>query len=286
MPNDDFEVISSPMDNKRALEIFFRLVEQKDSIPLAEIKKRTHIGNDFLALLSTATDLVALDSNTLFRKKEDADSTKILVWLSSALNRARHEALSNSGIEFRGLTVDDLRHIAKLSSNKTNLSKIKTILLQEFGIVLVFEKSFHALKLDGIATKLTNGIPVIGLSLRYPRYDYFWFTLLHELAHISLHYDQLSNPILDDMESEALSEIEVEANRLAADAIVPRKIWNKADIHRSLGFGDHTGLLNLAHQAMVHPALVAGLLRRKNNNYTLFSKLINEIDTRKFLGID
>ena len=34
-----------------------------------------------------------------------------------------------------------------------------------------------------------NGAPVAALTLRYDRLDNFWFTLLHELAHIALHMD-------------------------------------------------------------------------------------------------
>ena len=41
--------------------------------------------------------------------------------------------------------------------------------------------------LDGAALKSHEGRPVIGLTLRYDRIDNFWFTLLHELAHVGLH---------------------------------------------------------------------------------------------------
>lgn len=282
MPKDDFEVTSLPKDDSRALEIFFDLVKRKESVPLAEIKKRTHITDEFFALLSTATDLAALDSRVLYRKKDDADSTKISIWLSSVLNHARRTALNNSSIKFKGLVVDDLRGIAKLSSDEKNLSRIREILLKEFGVVLIIEKSFTSMKLDGVAATLPNGMPVIGLNARFPRYDYFWFTLLHELSHILLHYDQLSSPIYDDFESTELSDTEIEANRLATDSLVPRRIWSKASVHRSLS---ETDLLITAKQAEVHPAVVAGLIRKRNNDYRIFSKFVNQIDIRKSLGV-
>jgi hypothetical protein len=34
--------------------------------------------------------------------------------------------------------------------------------------------------LDGAACRTRNGAPVVALTLRYDRADYFWFALLHE----------------------------------------------------------------------------------------------------------
>ncbi|MGA3843425.1 ImmA/IrrE family metallo-endopeptidase [Ralstonia nicotianae] len=47
---------------------------------------------------------------------------------------------------------------------------------------------------DGVVFCLDDGHPVIGLSLRHPRLDIFWFTLMHELAHIVLHKELLTEP--------------------------------------------------------------------------------------------
>ena len=40
---------------------------------------------------------------------------------------------------------------------------------------------------------LGDGRPVIGLTLRYDRIDNFWFTLLHELAHVGRHLSEDSD---------------------------------------------------------------------------------------------
>jgi HTH-type transcriptional regulator/antitoxin HigA len=34
------------------------------------------------------------------------------------------------------------------------------------------------------ALLLDDGTPVVGMTLRFDRLDYFWFILLHELAHV------------------------------------------------------------------------------------------------------
>jgi HTH-type transcriptional regulator/antitoxin HigA len=104
---------------------------------------------------------------------------------------------------------------------------------------------------------------------------------MHELSHISLHYNLLASPIWDDLELIDESDIEIEANRLAADALIPRQIWRKAEVHRSLAESD---AIKMATQAEIHPAIAAGMLRKKNNNYQLFSNLINTVDTTEIFG--
>ncbi|PJB15827.1 MAG: plasmid stabilization protein, partial [Flavobacteriales bacterium CG_4_9_14_3_um_filter_32_8] len=49
------------------------------------------------------------------------------------------------------------------------------------------------------------------------RLDNFWFTLMHELAHIALHYDQESNFFYDNLDNTDLNSQEQEADKLAQE---------------------------------------------------------------------
>lgn len=53
--------------------------------------------------------------------------------------------------------------------------------------------------------KDSDGTPIIGLSLRYDRLDNFWFTLLHECAHIWKHVDE-TEAFLDDLDSSSMED--------------------------------------------------------------------------------
>lgn len=55
------------------------------------------------------------------------------------------------------------------------------------------------------------------------------FTIAHEIAHFLLHRDRLENGIKDDVlyRSRLSDELELEANRLAADIIMPYSLINK-----------------------------------------------------------
>lgn len=54
------------------------------------------------------------------------------------------------------------------------------------------------------------------------------FTLAHEIAHFLLHRDKIGGGVIDNVmyRSNLSSSLEVEANRLAADLIMPRNLVN------------------------------------------------------------
>ena len=64
------------------------------------------------------------------------------------------------------------------------------------------------MKIDGAAF-LVDEIPVIGMTLRLDAVDNFWFTLLHEVAHVILHYRTgLASGFFDDVDNPAIDELE------------------------------------------------------------------------------
>jgi HTH-type transcriptional regulator/antitoxin HigA len=91
------------------------------------------------------------------------------------------------------------------------------------GVRLIYIEAFPSSKLDGGAFSLA-GQPVIGLSGRGKRMDIVLFTLLHEMAHVSLgHADD--HPIVDDddgAEGSSTMILEVAANELAGRWIFPQ----------------------------------------------------------------
>lgn len=80
------------------------------------------------------------------------------------------------------------------------------------------------------------------------------YTLAHELAHFLLHRDQISNgtSITDNRlyRSGAPEQIEYEANRLAADLIMPDHLIAR-DVHRLDGFSLEDALEKLASEWQV-----------------------------------
>ena len=72
--------------------------------------------------------------------------------------------------------------------------------LVRMGAVLVTLDHRSGTYLGGGALRRTDGKPVVALTLRHDRVDNFWFTLLHQCAHVSLHLDRDRAIIVDDLD--------------------------------------------------------------------------------------
>jgi HTH-type transcriptional regulator/antitoxin HigA len=240
------------------------------------------------SLQPTGSDLVGFikeihaskhSSAALFRKNTDASQALATLWLSRCRTTAQSFSVLNGIQQFDGISLETMASLAKLSALPSNLRLLQEQLCN-LGIVLIYERAIAGMKLDGAAFRLGNGTPVIALSLRYPRLDYFWFTLMHELAHVGFHYEHLSSPIVDDIEGAEENEIEVEANRIAANALISRSDWRSCN---ALYVQKDEEVISFAKRVGVHPAIVAGRIKKELNRHTLFSRIINEIDVRKIL---
>jgi len=151
--------------------------------------------------------------------------------------------------------------------------------LQKKGICFVVEPHLAKTHLDGAALRLPNGTPVIALTLRYDRIDNFWFTLCHELAHLALHQGEDGWEVfLDDLETRDVNDIEKQADRWAAEALIPEKIWSKSGLN---GRPTVSAVVRFSDKYRVHPAIPAGRIRRERRNYKLLSGLVGNGQVRK-----
>ena len=155
--------------------------------------------------------------------------------------------------------------------------------LSKQGIQLIVVPHLGKTYLDGGAMLLPDGNAVVGLSLRHDRLDNFWFTLLHELAHLSRHVSEECRLIVDDLDlrgqnGDGRDDTENEADEMASTALIPKSHWPELDAEKAPKAAD---VISLATKLKIHPALIAGRIRFKQNNYRLFSKLIGRGQIRK-----
>ena len=85
------------------------------------------------------------------------------------------------------------------------------------GVAVVYVPEIGKSRVSGAAWWATPSRAVIQLSDRYKHEDNFWFAFFHEAAHILLHSKK--ETYIDDGPDD--SEIETEANRFAANALIP-----------------------------------------------------------------
>jgi len=233
---------------------------------------------DDLPLATVFFDLPLSKQPTLFRKSAKVDENLLAIWQARARAHAEYLLLAEGRPTFRDLAKEHLRKLAQMSVDPQVVRELPSI-LAKFGIILVYVYALPGMNSDGAVFHLSTGHPVVAMSLRFPRLDYFWFTLLHELAHLVLHNDKLKEPVFYDVEGEK-DRVEKGANRLAKDSMVDRESWGNCEPKY-----DPTDKAVRAYAAeqSVHPALIAGLLRKESGNYKRYNSIISEHDVREII---
>jgi HTH-type transcriptional regulator/antitoxin HigA len=112
------------------------------------------------------------------------------------------------------------------------------------------------------------------MTLRYDRIDNFWFVLRHEIEHV-LNRDGTVVDTDLDRKRENLSVQEQRANAAAADFCVPAEQMESFMARHPLY--SEQKILAFAKYIGVHPGLVAGQLRRRLDNYKIFTGLLEKI---------
>ena len=202
----------------------------------------------------------------------------LLSWKAQVTRRAEAE-IGRTKPRYRAIDVSWLTELVKLSVYDDGPIRARDMLLEN-GIVLIAEPQIPGMAVDGAAF-LVDETPVIGMTLLRDSIDNFWFTLLHEVAHIILHYRTgLSSGFFDDVASPAVDEFEKEANQFAQNLLIRDEIWVKspARIARTA-----EPIEKLASQIRIHPAILFGRIRMERNDYSIFSNKIGRGTVRKQL---
>ena len=116
------------------------------------------------------------------------------------------------------------------------------------------------------------------MTLRYDRLDNFWFVLIHELVHVRDHLRKGKlEEIFDDLESEP-DQLEKNTDQRAGGIMIPDDQWETA-LPRYLRTEE--SVIDFAQEIGVHPAIVAGRIRKEANNYVILSNLVGRGEVRK-----
>ena len=160
-----------------------------------------------------------------------------------------------------------LLDLVRLSVTEDGPARARTM-LHDHGMVLVFEPQVTGMRVDGAAF-LVDDVPVIGMTLRRETIDTFWFTLLHEVAHVVLHRRTgLAAGFFDEVDTDERDAMEEEANAFASALLIPPEVWKRspARIARKA-----EPVERLALQLGIHPAIIFGRIRMERKDYALFA---------------
>lgn len=171
-----------------------------------------------------------------------------------------------------------LRELVALSPREDG-PRAAAAYLYDAGVALVIEPHLPGTLLDGAALRTPGGVYTVALTLRHDRLDNFWFTLLHEVGHLVLHVGtDRYRAIFDETEAHSHSPIEDEADQFAQEALIPAAKW-KTCVSR---FTQSERAANTdAAKLGVHPAIIAGRIRREAGDYTLLRNLVGSGEVRR-----
>jgi len=227
-------------------------------------------GENFTSFMGRALSPVRVE--TLLRKTRTArtnaktDLAAVDAWCAAV---ALNAAAVRLPVAAKAPGAQAARKLAQLSGEKNGIGKVR-VTLAGMGIVLVVLKHLPGTYLDGAAMRRADGTPVIALTLRHDRIDNFWFTLLHEFCHATRHLDGKTLLILDDLDIGSSDAIEEEADRFAEDALIPARFRARC----GAAWMSTAEIVEIATEAGVHPAIVAGRWQREHGEYRRFAKML------------
>ena len=131
-----------------------------------------------------------------------------------------------------------------------------TRLFADAGVAFVVVRELPKTGANGVARWLTDRKALIQLNLRYKWQDIFWFTLFHEVCHVLKHGNQ--KIIIDGIDKKG--EFENEANRWAADFLVPPDDWEQ--FRRRTPF-NKSSIIAFAAAVGISPGIIVGRLHRE-----------------------
>ena len=159
--------------------------------------------------------------------------------------------------------------LARLRSYLHDTAEVRHIprALAEAGIRFVVVQTIPRTRIDGACLWLDSKSPVVALSLRYDRIDYFWFTLLHELKHVA-NKDGLERIAGIDTDlvgkgavrAEAKPAFERAADSFAAEYCIPKSEL-QGFVARMAPTYSKKSIRGFAARLEIHPGLVVGQLQ-------------------------
>ena len=156
----------------------------------------------------------------------DAHDEAVSAWVREAEIVASGLTLADFDEALLRSSIEELRGLTR-KRVEVALEEAQAI-CSRAGVALVLVPELPGTRISGCARWLSETHALVGLTLRYKTDDQLWFTCFHEIAHLLLHRDRQSFVIdnaAEDMGDEVIDSMmakyEEEANRFAADTLIP-----------------------------------------------------------------
>ncbi|MHC1740635.1 MAG: ImmA/IrrE family metallo-endopeptidase [Anaerolineaceae bacterium] len=198
----------------------------------------------------------------------------LAAWQAQVLSIAKKQEIPefNPG----NINPDTIHQIVRLSAYTTGPKKAQELLIK-YGIPLVILPHLPHTYLDGACFLDPEGRPVIGMTLRHDRLDNFWFTLIHELAHVYLHLLKGRDVVyFDDTEQATHDDCtpqEKEADGFCSEMLIPHDLWER-EKGSLINAVDNNSVIKMAEKLDISPAIIAGRVRYEKKDFSMYTNLV------------
>lgn len=133
------------------------------------------------------------------------------------------------------------------------------------GVAVVWVPELRNTGVSGCTRWLSDTRVLVALTLRYKTDDQMWFSFFHELGHVLLHkskrsfvIDNAAEDLTDRIVDPEMQQFESEANRFAADTLIPPQALSEFIRHRTF---TNESIHAFAEREGIGPGIVVGRLQ-------------------------
>ena len=271
--------------------------EWAKKFPVAEMKKRGWLPKgrganpaDLLKYLGVSSpdswNAVWKAQNVAYRQTRafETNDYAISAWLRAVEMNAEHVHVEDFSEDALLSSLHELKACTRRTIDEA-LSDVERI-LAKCGVALVLVPALPKTGISGCTRWISKKKAIVALTLRYKWDDQIWFTLFHGLGHVLLHrgkhafildnpQDQLTDVVVDP----EMRAVEEEANRFAADIMIPPDLLQQflsfgvlnteyvEQFAQAIGVGPGIVIGRLQHDGVLEPHVGNALKQRVNWSY-------------------
>ena len=173
-------------------------------------------------------------------------------WLKEGELKAKDIKIKVFDLEKLKLSIDKIRKMTLKNQDEFHTELVE--LLAGCGIALVLVEKFPNTNVIGATQWINKGQQaIIQLTLKGKRADSFWFTLMHEIAHIIEHNSKDFH-----MQDEDKLVLEDEADNIARNWLIPDDEYKKFKLKGNMTI---SSIKDFSESIKIHPCILIGRLQ-------------------------
>ena len=166
-----------------------------------------------------------IDKRFLFKKKDDANLTKIFLWIKRCDIISKNQSVNEYNKNNYKLLLNELELERNKKFNKNSIIR----LFNKYGIYLVIEDALDGTKVRGVTTVKKDN-PAIYITTYLKEKSSFYFTLYHELNHVKTNFNKAKSKVIIETDDNYEKECDLYAlNQMINSNIYDSIINNMKD---------------------------------------------------------